>query len=104
MSLTSKQRALGVTANPSARQLPPADSSAWIRPDVLVQPPVQRRRGAQEAHHVILGVRGTQPRRNRPVPPADQAITAQQLDPGMAAGVSARSALEGLPATHLQPP
>ena len=74
-----------------------------VRPDVLFQPLVQRRRAAQDSRHLFLSLRGVQPRRNRPVPPANQALVTQQLDPGMSSGVPAGSRLERLAATHLKP-
>jgi hypothetical protein len=79
-------------------------SSGGVRSDPAVQPVVQRRRGAQEARHVVLGLRRAQPRAYRPLPPADQTFAAEQSDPGMVPGIPARSALEGLPATASSPP
>jgi len=72
------------------------------RPDVVVEPAVQRRCSAQEPRHPVLGLRRLQPWPHRPVLPADQALVAEQLDPGMILGIPARRALEGLAATDLE--
>ena len=76
--------------------------SAVSGPDVGVQPPVQRCRGAQHSFHLVPGLAGMQPRRHRPLPPADQALAPEQFKPGMILGIPARRGLERLAASDLE--
>ena len=77
-------------------------SSTRIGSDVLVQPLMQRRGGEQEAATLSFASAVCSHGATGAVPPADQALVTEQLDPGMVLGIPARSALESLAATDLE--
>src|SRR5579871_3430744 len=86
----SRPRTPGGTWSAKARRA----GSAGGGPDVTVQPPLQRCRGAQDYGNLVRGLAGIQPRRHRPLPPADQALEPEQFKPGMVLGISAGGGLE----------
>src|SRR6266702_7011227 len=66
-----------------------------------VQPVVQRPGGPQETGDAVLGLRGLQPGRRRPLLPGDDALVAEQPGPRVIGRVPAGHGLQHIAAVHL---
>src|SRR5260370_20756476 len=62
--------------------------------DVLVKPVLQWRRGVQETRDPGLRLRRAEPRAGRPLPPRDQALVTEQVNPWMIFGIALRAGLQ----------